>query len=278
MTTPTRPRTLRARLLAYVSDATGRLTAAWKILTRARDTLIGTLAGIRPGRAASARIRAAGMAFQQQLADFDRNMLAWIERWAATDLPLLYREGALAMLDRADRPHNAWSWTALHQAAITALSAQYYADLMGRLREALRRARAFLRAALDAARVRHSRFETAVFDRDALRRDHPLDTVIYANSARHPVDSWARSAVSWQAVTSANAGAARTAWEQLGVTQVKVVDGSGCGWRNHSDPDRADGSLRDIEDALTHPVAHANCVREFLPHFPRPATFPGALA
>jgi hypothetical protein len=279
MTTPVRGRrTLRSRLLAFITDATGRLTAAWRILTRAQTQLLDTLAAIRPGRAASNRIRAAGLAFQRSIADFNRSVGAFTERWAATDLPLAYREGSLTMLDRADRPHRMWSWTAHHRAAITNLSSQYYSDLMGRLNEALRRAQAFLRTAMDAARTRASQYETARFDRAALRAAHPLDTVIYRNDARHPVDAWARAALSWQTVTTANAGAARTAFEQLGCTQVKISDGNGCGWTNHADPDKADGTFRDIEDALAHPVAHAHCVRELLPYFPRPATPLGALA
>jgi hypothetical protein len=181
------------------------------------------------------------------------------------------------MLDLADRPRRMWSWTTRHQNAITTLSAQYYADLTGRLTEATRRARAFMRAAVDAARTRITQFDVGTFDRRALREAHPLDTVIYANDAKHPVQSWAESALSWQAVTTANAGAVGTAYEQLGVTQVKVRDGSGCGWATHRDPDTADGTIRDIDDALAHPVAHARCVREFLPHFDRPNAL-GALS
>ncbi|MEU9849255.1 hypothetical protein [Streptomyces sp. NPDC047985] len=270
MTTPTRRRTLRARLMAFISDATGRLTAAWRILTAAQNRLLDTLAAIRPGRSASARIRAAQLLFQQSLAEFNRAVGAFTERWAATDLPLAYREGAFGMLDRADRPRRIWSWTDHHQNAITTLSSQYYADLMGRLQEAIRRAQAFLRAAVDAARARASRFEYGSFNRDTLREEHPLGTVIYANDARHPVESWAGAAIAWQAVTTANAGAVATAYEQLDCTQVKVRDGADCGWTSHKDPDRADGTVRDIDDAFAHPTAHAHCIREFLPHFERP--------
>ncbi|WP_093803888.1 hypothetical protein [Streptomyces sp. Wb2n-11] len=278
MTTPTRRRTLRARLLDFIRDATSRLTAAWRILTGAQSRLLDALARIRPGRNAPALIRAAQTAFQQSIADFDRAATGFTERWAATDLPLAYREGALAMLDRADRPRRSWSWTTRHQNTVTALSAQCYSDLTGRLTEATRRARAFMRAAVDAARTRLSRFEVAAFDRNALRKQHPLDTVIYANNARHPVQAWAASALSWQAVTAANAGAVATAYEQLACTQVKVRDGHGCGWATHKDPDTADGTIRDIDDALAHPVAHAHCVREFLPHFDRPTRPLGAPA
>lgn len=228
MSTPTRRRTLRARLLAFIRDATGRLTAAWRILTGAQNTLLAALSRIRPGRNAPALIRTAALAFQRSLADFDRAVGSFTERWAATDLPLAYREGAYGMLDRADRPRRSWSWTTRHQNAVTALSAQYYADLTGRLQEALRRARAFMRAAVDAARARITQYTVGAFDPAALRAEHPLGTVIYVNDARHPVETWAAAALSWQAVTTANAGAVTTAYEQLGTTHVKVKDGPQC--------------------------------------------------
>lgn len=272
MTTPTRRRTLRARLLDLIRGATDRLTAAWRILTTAQTRLLDALARIRPGRGAQAAIRTATTAFQRSLADFDRAVASFAERWAGQDLPVAYREGALSTLDHLDRPHRSWSWTPRHQATITTLSSQYFSDLMGRLQEALRRGRAFLRAALDATRTRFGRLEVPGFNRQQLHRDHPLDTVIYANDSRHPVESWARAAISWQAVTTANTAAARTALDDLGIEWLEVRDGRDCGWRDHNDPDRASGTLRTVQDALAHPVAHPHCIREFLP---RPAIITG---
>ncbi|MFW3477502.1 hypothetical protein, partial [Streptomyces microflavus] len=60
--------------------------------------------------------------------------------------------------------------------------------------------------------------------------------MIYVNDARHPVETWAAAALSWQAVTTANAGAVTTAYEQLGCIRVQVRDGNGCGWRTHEIP------------------------------------------
>ncbi|MFD3336048.1 hypothetical protein ACFWV1_25890 [Streptomyces sp. NPDC058700] len=265
MTTPTRRRSLRARLLALITDATSRLTAAWRILARAQNTLLTALGRIRPGRTAYAAIRTAGEAFQRQIAAFDRAALAFVERWAATDLPIAYREGAHAALDSVDRPTSRWAWTARHQATITTLSAQYYTDLIGRIREAVRRARAFLRDALTAARGNVDRIRQPWPGRARLLQDHPLDTVIYAGTARHPVESWARAAVSWQTYTTANTGMLRTCADEVGADWVEVRDGSDCGWTSHDDADRAAGTLRTIQDALAHPVAHPNCRREFRP-------------
>ena len=265
MTTPVRRRgrTLRARILAYITGGIGRLTAAWRILTTAQTALLAALARIRPGRTSGGGrpLREAISAFNTALASFNRAAMAFAEAWSAQDLPVIYREGAWTLLDNADRRTSTFSWTPRHQAAITSLSAQYYADITSRIQEGLRCARAFLRHAQDMARDPN----LARFDLEGLRRDHPLDTVIYANNARHPVDAWARAAITWQAVTTANTGAARTALEQLGTEWVEIRDGSDCGWTNHDDPDRADRTLRTVQDALAHPVAHAHCQRELLP-------------
>jgi hypothetical protein len=263
MTTPVRrSRTLRQRLLSYITNAVDRIRTAWTILTTAQTRLLNALATIRPGRSprTGAALRTAVRTFNTSLAAFNRAAMSFAERWSATDLPLIYREGAWTLLDNADRPNRLFQWTTRHQAAITAASAQYYADLTNRINEALRRARAFLRAAQDAARNTTQRFDAAL-----LRRDHPLDTVVYANNARHPVDAWARSALTWQAISTANTAAARTALDELGTEWLEVRDGADCGWTSHDDPDRANRTLRTVQDALAHPSAHPNCQRELLP-------------
>jgi hypothetical protein len=264
MTTPVRRRgrTLRQRLLGYITGAVDRLRSAWSILTIAQTRLLNALAAIRPGRTAtsSRQLRAAIATFNTSLAEFNRTITAFAERWAATDLPLIYREGAWTLLDNALRPTTLFRWTDRHRAAVTTASAQYYADLTGRIQEALRRARAFLRAAQDMARS-----DAARFDITALRDAHPLGTVVYANNARHPVESWARAAITWQAVTAANTAAARTALDELGTEWLEVRDGPQCGWTSHEDPDRANRTLRTVQDALAHPSAHPHCQRELLP-------------
>lgn len=262
MTTPVRRRTLRQRLLGYITDATNRLRQAWTILTNAQIRLLNALATIPPGRyGAGTRLRDAIAVFNTSLAAFNRAAGAFAERWAATDLPLIYREGAYSMLDNAARPTSLFTWTTRHREAITTASAQYYSDLIGRIQEAIRRARAFLRAAQDAAQdPLRARVDTA-----ALRRDHPLDTVVYANNSRHPADSWAAAAITWQTVTTANTASARTALDELGISYLEVRDGSGCGWATHQDEDKANRTLRTVQDALAHPSAHPHCSREFLP-------------
>jgi hypothetical protein len=88
---------------------------------------------------------------------------------------------------------------------------------------------------------------------------------VYANNSRYPVDAWALAAITWQAVTTANTAACRAALYELGVDFVEVRDGATCGWETHDSPDRANRTLRTVQDALAHPTAHPHCQREFLP-------------
>lgn len=49
------------------------------------------------------------------------------------------------------------------------------------------------------------------------------------------------------------------------VEKVQIFDGDDCGWTSHDDPDGADGSIRTLDDAEEHPIAHPNCVRSWAP-------------
>lgn len=49
------------------------------------------------------------------------------------------------------------------------------------------------------------------------------------------------------------------------VDEVRVFDGDDCGWTSHDDPDKADGTIRTLDDAEEYPLSHPNCVRSFAP-------------
>lgn len=266
MTTPVQ-RTVdgREELLLLIAVAVARLVREWKRLTDAQDVLLRTLEKIRPGPGATTRIRNAVRDFNGQVGEFDRAARAFAERWAATDLPTAYRDGALRALEKAGAQVALFRWTADHQAAITGLSGTFYVDLISRIQEAVRRAQAFARTAQDAARDvalgrQHSGINSA-----RLAADHPLGTVIYSDHSRHPVKAWAHSAFSWQGVVTANHGAISTGRLELGAAWFECVDGPECGFRSHPDTDHADGTIRSAEDATEFPTAHHGCIREWVP-------------
>ena len=53
--------------------------------------------------------------------------------------------------------------------------------------------------------------------------------------------------------------------KQKNQTLVRVSDGLACGWESHNDPLLANGMIVSIKDAMSNPLAHPNCVREFHP-------------
>ncbi|MEU6016973.1 hypothetical protein ABZ826_23860 [Streptomyces sp. NPDC047515] len=266
MTTPTREQTdQHEELLALIALLLTRLVRTWRILGTAQDTLLRTLERIRPGRGATPRIRAAVQQYNQQVARFNREARALAEKWASTDLPTAYRDGALQALRRANRDLTMFRWTTDHQAALTPITATFYVDLIRRIQETVRRAQAFARAAQGAAREVAAGRQHEGIDSPRLAADHPLTTVIYADQSRHPVDAWARSALLWQGVVAANTGAINTARWELDAQWMQCVDGSECGFVAHQDTDHADGTIRSIDDAGSYPLAHHGCIRSWIP-------------
>jgi len=61
---------------------------------------------------------------------------------------------------------------------------------------------------------------------------------------------------------------ATTRYRNLGVVEVEIMDGDGCGWTRHDDPDVANGSVRGVDEAERQPISHPNCVRVVLPIIP----------
>lgn len=59
--------------------------------------------------------------------------------------------------------------------------------------------------------------------------------------------------------------AAHDRYREAGVGQVEIFDGPNCGWTFHDDPDKANGSIRTLNEAEDYPIAHPNCVRASAP-------------
>lgn len=268
MTAPTRQATDdRAELLALITATTAELVRQWQRLTTAQDALLRALERLRPGLGSTARIRGIVADFNTQVGEFDRLARAVAVRWAGQDLPVAYRDGALRALRKADADITLFRWTADHQAALTALTATFYTDLIGRIQETVRRAQAFARAAQEAAREVTLGRNHSGLDSARLAADHPLGTIIYADQARHPIKSWATVAITYQGTVTANHAAINTARLELDAAWMEVRDGDECGWVSHEDTDHANGTIRSVDDCAAYPIAHHGCRREL---FPRP--------
>ena len=265
MTTPTRPDTDRTELLTLIAAATAQIVREWQRLTSAQDALLRSLERLRPGLGATTRIRPLIARFNLEVGEFDRLARAVAERWAAQDLPIAYRDGAVRALEQARADTRLFQWTAAHQAALTPLTATFYVDLIGRIQEAVRRAQAFARAAQDATRAVTLGRNHSGIDSPRLIADHPLSTIVYRDNSRHPVKDWARSALTYQGAVTANHGAINTGRLELDAAWFQCVDGPECGFVNHPDTDHADGTIRSADDAAAYPVAHHGCIRSWIP-------------
>lgn len=265
MSTPVQQDRDRAEVTALITAMTAELVRQWQRLSTAQDNLLRTLERLRPGHGATTRIRSIVLSFNQQVGEFDRLARALAERWAAQDLPIAYRDGALRALRQAGADITLFRWTADHQAAITALTATFYVDLVQRIQEAVRRAQAFARAAQDATREVTLGRNHAGIDSARLTADHPLSTIVYRDNSRHPVQAWAHSALTYQGVVTANHGSINTGRLDLEAQWFQCVDGPECGFVNHPDTDHADGTIRSADDAAFYPVAHHGCIREWIP-------------
>lgn len=265
MTTPVQQDNGRAELTALIAVMTAELVRHWQRLATAQDNLLRLLERLRPGFGATTRIRLIIASFNQQVGEFDRLARALAERWAAQDLPVAYRDGAQRALRQAGADISLFRWTTDHQAAITALTATFYTDLIGRIQETVRRAQAFARTAQSAARDVTLGRNHAGIDSARLAADHPLSTIVYRNNARHPVKDWARSALTYQGVVTANHGAINTGTLDLQAAWFECVDGPECGFVSHQDTDHASGTIRSADDAAAYPVAHHGCIRQWIP-------------
>jgi len=49
------------------------------------------------------------------------------------------------------------------------------------------------------------------------------------------------------------------------VQEVRIFDGLDCGWTNHDDPDKANGTTRTLQQAAAQPTSHPNCQRSWAP-------------
>jgi hypothetical protein len=120
-------------------------------------------------------------------------------------------------------------------------------------------ARELLRAASSTGTARE--MEVAL---ERTLRDRGLAAVVYRDGSRHGLAEYSRMAArtalaeTWQRATFA-------AMRDVGAGWVEIVDGAGCGWTRHDDPDKANGSIRSVDDAESYPLAHPNCGRTAYP-------------
>ncbi|MBP5905810.1 hypothetical protein F3K40_08520 [Streptomyces sp. LBUM 1478] len=207
--------------------------------------------------------------FKQAIRAFRQRVDQEARQFVQRQLPHLYAVGAQAAADALDAT---FTWTTFHRDALQSLASDSYADFLRRSQEAERMANQFYRAAREAARrevpllaagnmtAKQAAKNLAV----RLAAEHKLTHVVYRNGARVPVRAWAEAATLAKSAVAYNAGTLNRS-RQAGVTMVEVFDGVDCGWTTHQDPDKANRTVRTVEEAAEWPISHPRCRRGFGP-------------
>jgi predicted ABC-type ATPase len=205
------------------------------------------------------------VAFQTALARFLDDSAAHVQAFLTLHLGPRYQAGAV---DAAGDPD--LNWTLAHQAALTSLAVDTYQDFLQRALEARRVSEAFVRAIRKAAAEEIPKIaaggRTAVQVGRQLEAQlttrYGVDVVTYRNGAEVPVRVYAQMVARTKSAVAYNSGSLNE-WAQEDVGYVEVFDGAACGWTDHDDEDKANGTVRSVLEASRHMLGHPNCRRAF---------------
>lgn len=236
------------------------MDAAWKELEAERVRVANSLT---MGRKAA--VDKTLREYQSAIGEFRETVDYNLERFTTLHLEPQYLEGVR-------QGGGQGAWTAVHTQAFAALATDTYSDFLQRSVAAEQTSQAFARALRRAAREELPKIAaghtTAVQGgrllRDKLINDYSISHVFYRDGTRVPIDVYSEMAARTKSAVAYNSGTLNEAYAQ-GATYLEVFDGSDCGWTSHGDWDKADGSIRHVEDAAAYPIAHPNCTRAFGP-------------
>lgn len=99
----------------------------------------------------------------------------------------------------------------------------------------------------------------AARDLRRLLEKHQIHAVTYADGKRVGLAQYAEMVLRTKTAEAYQAGGLDQG-EALGWDWWEIMDGVGCGWSNHEDPQKANGMIVDLETARAHPLSHPNCV------------------
>lgn len=181
--------------------------------------------------------------------------------WLRTRFPVTYGIGAI---ETTQATGGTFAWTQFHIDAVASLATELHGDLLKATRAVRREVKAVVRQvvrartteALVGGKTAVQAGREATFD--LLRRG--IATVRYKGGARVPVDAYAQMAVRSTTGVAYNLGALRQGRVD-GVLYAEVLDGADCGWIGHDDTDKANGTIRPIEECEQASISHPNCRR-----------------
>lgn len=203
------------------------------------------------------RLRELGRMLDAELTQLDRAAHDWLSGQLPEVFTLGAQQGGLS-----------FQWTGVAREAVQVLAADTYRDLLTATRHVRRESKAFIREATKL-RVRATLLEGATAKRQGAvlaqqLADRGIAAVTYRNGARHSLGTYGEMVVRTKSAQAYNRGAFISARDN-GVTWMECYDGPDCGLAYHDDPDKANGTIRELDVAETYEIAHPNCARSWGP-------------
>jgi hypothetical protein len=186
-------------------------------------------------------------------------------------MPDVWRAGATEMaqlLTDADVATR-FAWTRFHREGLRAIETDTLHYLLPANEHIATRTRALVQ------RVVHDETVRKVLEGDTprveaqrivrrLRGEHGITRIPDRTGRMMRVDSYGEMVARTQSALAYNRGEIVQAVSER-VEWFEVFDGFGCGWTSHTDPDGANGSVRNVDEAAAFPIAHPRCARSFGP-------------
>lgn len=91
-----------------------------------------------------------------------------------------------------------------------------------------------------------------------------INAITYANGAKVPLPVYAQMVVRTKTAEAYQEGGLNQG-ERLEIDWWEILDGPGCGWTSHDDPQKANGMIVPIDAAREHTLSHPNCRRSSSP-------------
>ena len=191
--------------------------------------------------------------------------------WLQGNLPAVYELGGA---QGASSVGDTFSWTQIHVDAVQHLAGDLYGDVLQAtsfvrddvkawIRETSRRETSLAllegRTAEQAARA----LEKAAAGEAVALLGGPVGVIRYADGSFRTLADYSDMLLRTSTANAYNAGTLNQL-TGAGVGFVEVLDGAGCGWTSHDDPDTANGTVRPIADAMAHSLSHPRCRRSFI--------------
>jgi hypothetical protein len=230
---------------------------AWEEITAEQARLADDATAFRR----RARLRELQAMVEDRTATLDEQARVWLSQ----DYPAVYRMGAEAAAGVLDEP---FRWTTPDQSAINLLAQDAFEDLLAATANVRDSTKALIRAvARDRALVGRIVGETAQQSARRVARElrrRGITAVVYADGSRHGLAEYSEMVLRTKTAVAYSAGGLNVG-QRAGVRFFEVLDGPGCGWTSHDDPDKANGTIRSIEECATAVIAHPNCQRSLSP-------------